>query len=71
MMQEEEEDDDDYERKKNLMIRRRLSEKALRQPPRRDWLVAAVFGVYMSPVDELILGRHQLQVTYLTDNIQE
>lgn len=50
----------------NLMIRRRLSERALRQPPRRDWLVAAVFGVCVSPVDELILRQHHLWVgTYL------
>lgn len=48
------------------MIRRRLSEKALRQPPRRDWLVAAVFGVCVSPVDELILRQHHLWIdTYL------
>lgn len=46
----------------NLMIRRRLSERALRQPPRRDWLVAAVFGVCVSPVDELILRQHHLWV---------
>lgn len=42
------------------MIRTRLSEKALRQPSRRDWLVAAVFGVCMSPEDELILRQHHL-----------
>jgi multisubunit Na+/H+ antiporter MnhB subunit len=40
------------------MIRTRLSEKALRQPTRLDWLVAAVFGVCVSPVGELILRGH-------------